>query len=73
MPRTLKLMFAAIAVVAVATPSLAAPPDRSNSQYARDAVRYSGNVFRQDGKLLGRDPDANIRFELNRDGYANEN
>lgn len=73
MPRILKLMFAAAAAVALATPSLAAPLDRQDFLYNSDAVQNSGYVFRPDGKLLGRDPDANIRFQLNRDGYANEN
>ena len=73
MPRTLKLTFAAAAAIAVATPSLAAPPDRQGFLYDSGAVQNSGYVFRPDGKLLGRDPDANIRFQLNRDGYANEN
>lgn len=73
MPHTLKLMFAAAAAVAVATPSLAAPPNRHDFLYNSDAMQNSGYVFQPDGKLLGRDPDVNIRFHLNRDGYANEN
>jgi len=73
MPRTLTLMFAAAVVVAAATPSLAAPPDRHDVGNLYNAAPYSGFVVRQDGKLLGRDPDAHIRFELMRDGYANEN
>ncbi len=73
MPRTLKVTFAAAVVVAAVTPSLAAPPDRRDVGNMRDPASYSGFVFRQDGKPLGRDPDANIRFELMRDGYANDN
>ena len=75
--RILKLMFAAAAAVAVATPSLAAPLERHDFLYNSEAMQNYGQnygyVFRPDGKLLGRDPDANIRFQLNRDGYANEN
>jgi hypothetical protein len=69
MSRNLKLLLAAGAVLAVATPALAVPPDRSDSRDWRD----SGYVFRQDGKYLGKDPDTNVRFELMRDGYADEN
>ncbi len=69
MSRNLTLLLAAGAVLAVATPAFAAPPDRRDSQDKQD----SGYVFRQDGKYLGRDPDASVRFELMRDGYANEN
>ena len=65
----LKFLLAAGAIVAVATPALAAPPDRRDSQDRRD----SGFVFRPDGKFLGKDPDVNVRFELMRDGYTNEN
>jgi hypothetical protein len=69
MSRNFKFLIAAGAVVAFATPSLAAPPDRRVPQDTRD----SAFVFRNDGKFLGRDPDVNVRFELMRDGYANEN
>jgi hypothetical protein len=69
MSRKLKILIAAGAVVAVATPSLATPPDHRVAQDARD----SAFVFRNDGKFVGRDPDVNVRFELMRDAYANEN
>ena len=73
MSRNLKLLIAAGAVVAFAAPSLAAPPDRSVPQNAAGYTSDSALVFRSDGKYLGRDPDTNIRFELMRDGYADEN
>jgi hypothetical protein len=73
MSRNLKLLLAAAAVVAIATPSLAAPPDHAVRQDVRDSVSNSTLVFRNDGKFLGKDPDVNVRFELLRDGYADEN
>jgi hypothetical protein len=30
-------------------------------------------VYREDGKYLGADPDARVRFELHRDSHANDN
>ena len=30
-------------------------------------------VIRWDGHVVGADPDANVRFQLMRDGYADEN
>ena len=31
------------------------------------------SVTRWDGKVVGADPDVNVRFQLMRDGFANEN
>ncbi len=74
MSRNLKLLLAAGAAVAViAAPAFAAPPDHAVRQDVRDQVSNSTLVFRNDGKFLGKDPDVNVRFELMRDGYADEN
>jgi hypothetical protein len=73
MSRNVKLLVVAAAVVVMATPSLAASPDHAVRQDVRDSASNSTLVFRNDGKFLGKDPDVNVRFELLRDGYADEN
>jgi hypothetical protein len=58
----LKLFALTVGAAALfATPSL-----------ARVAPTSSDTVFRPDGKIVGADPDLNIRFQLLRDEFANE-
>jgi hypothetical protein len=57
----LKLFSLTVGAVALfATPSLARVAPTSDT------------VFRPDGKIVGADPDLNIRFQLLRDEFANE-
>lgn len=64
---TMKLCFVAAAAASLlATPSFAGPAQDT-------APNASEIVVRMDGKVLGTDPDARIRFELARDSYADEN
>ena len=47
----------------ISAPSFAQTPTQQNSP----------TVYRWDGKPVGADPDSRIRFQLVRDGYADEN
>jgi len=77
--RRLKLLAVATgAAVLIVTPCLAGPYDRtaatSSGLYASDQGAYDANpVARWDGKIVGADPDVNVRFQLMRDGFADEN
>jgi len=64
--REIKLLFVAAAASLLATPTLAGPAQN-------DAPFASDIVVRNDGKVLGADPDVRIRFQLFRDAYADEN
>jgi hypothetical protein len=62
----LKLFSLAVGVVSLfATPSLAS--------VSQDTPTFGNTVFRPDGKIVGTDPDINVRFQLMRDSFANEN
>jgi hypothetical protein len=61
--RRLKLCVAIGTVALIATPALA------GMVQDRDPTV----VYRWDGKIAGKDPDANVRFQLLRDSFANEN
>jgi hypothetical protein len=63
MSSRLKLFSLALgAAASFATPSLARVAPATSSD----------TVFRPDGKIVGADPDVNIRFQLLRDEFANE-
>jgi hypothetical protein len=73
------LLSIAIGVAAlIATPAMAGPGGSvatpASESYTMDAAAYAANpVARWDGKIVGRDPDVNVRYELRRDGFADEN
>lgn len=65
MSARLKLFSLAVGAAALfATPSLA--------RVTQGVPASSDTVFRPDGKIVGADPDVNIRFQLLRDEFANE-
>ena len=70
--RKIKLLLATVGAAAlIASPALArtlhnaaAPADQAYAQ------AYGANtVVGSDGKVIGADPDANIRFQLQREGH----
>jgi hypothetical protein len=69
MKANLKVVLSAVALAAlVAAPAVA----KARTQTA-PAPAYSNNAVIQDGRVIGTDPDANIRSELRRDGESYRN
>jgi len=68
MKSNLKLVLSAVALAAlVAAPAVAKTrPQHQTSQ----VPAYSHNEVVQDGKVLGADPDANVRGQILRDGNS---
>jgi hypothetical protein len=66
--RKMKLLSIAVGAAAlVATPALASTV---HQKAASTAQAYGANtVVESDGKVIGADPDANIRFQLLREGH----
>lgn len=58
------LMSAAALAAVVATPTLAASP--------RQAAMSATGVVIVGDRIIGADPDVNVRFELRRDAYFSE-
>jgi len=74
MSSRVKLLSAVAAVVLVATPAFAGKTHKSTALDAYASADYGPtSVVRWDGKYAGQDPDQNIRFQLMRDAFANEN
>ena len=76
--RTMIVISASLAISALfVTPSLARPlVDRvAPAPEAYSFIDQNGaqSVVRWDGHVVGADPDESIRFQLMRDGFANEN
>jgi hypothetical protein len=73
--RTITVLMVTIAVTAFVNPALAAKKKSAVQAYAMATVTApnSRTVIGWDGRTLGADPDQNIRFQLMRDGFANEN
>ena len=73
------------AAAMIATPALASTAHKraplateayasADKAYGANAQASSGNtVVRWDGRMMGGDPDANVRFQLMLDAFANEN
>ena len=68
MKSNLKVVLSAVALAAlVAAPAVA----KSRTQHQTGQIpAYSHNEVIQDGKVLGTDPDANIRGQILRDGNS---
>jgi hypothetical protein len=67
-----KLLLVAFAASLLATPSFARTI-HTDAVPAVDASWADASVYRSDGKYLGADPDARVRFELYRDSHASDN
>ena len=65
----------AVLFVSLATaPLLAAPASAGGPQGGPyNSYHDQSWVVREDGKIVGRDPDANVRYELLRDAYGRDN
>ena len=76
--RVMPLLSASVVIPAlIATPTLARTL-LNRAQPAPEAYSFIDQndaqaVVRWDGHVVGADPDVNVRFQLMRDGYANEN
>ncbi|HXX08416.1 MAG TPA: hypothetical protein VEJ43_10165 [Pseudolabrys sp.] len=69
--RSIALVLGTVAVATVlATPASAS---KATEAYAMAPSKGVYSVIGWDGRVLGADPDRNIRFQLMRDGFANEN
>jgi hypothetical protein len=77
--RKMKLLSVAIGAAAlIATPALARTvhkqaPSASQAYASADQAYGANTVVGLDGKVIGRDPDANIRFQLLREGLLDAN
>ncbi len=82
--RRIKLTFmAAVAVALIANPAFAGSAQKRASateayasvseSYPTSEARNVYTVVGWDGRVAGADPDRNIRFQLMRDAFANEN
>ncbi len=80
--RTIKLAFIAVGTVTlIANPAFARTAQKrvvANEAFASvsDMPGSLGGVYTVvgwDGRVVGADPDRNIRFQLMRDAFANEN
>jgi len=79
--RTIKLTFVLGAATLIANPVFArtAPKQMSATEAFASVSEMPGSlggvhkVVGWDGRLVGADPDRNIRFQLMRDAFANEN
>ena len=67
-----KLLTVAFAASLLATPSFA-QVIYTDGAPAVGASWTDTSVYRSDGKYLGADPDARVRFELYRDSHASDN
>jgi hypothetical protein len=68
---SLKMMLTAVSLAAVvASPAFAKP--RSHVQAQQPAVVSSDAVVAPNGRVIGADPDANIRAEMLRDFQTSE-
>jgi hypothetical protein len=70
MSSRLKLAVAIGTATLIATPAFAAMI-QNNAPY--QTYNPYTTVYRWDGKYAGQDPDGNVRFQILRDGFANEN
>jgi hypothetical protein len=66
---TVVLLMSVGTAVLTAAPAAAAGPQRATYDSYSDPYK----VVREDGKIIGRDPDANVRYELMRDAYGRDN
>ena len=70
--RSVKVALAvAVAMAAIANPAFA-QKKKALEAYA-SASQGQNIVVGWDGRVVGTDPDKNIRFQLMRDAFANEN
>ena len=60
-------------LVTIGIAALIATPALAGQAQTKDPTKDPNTVVRWDGKIAGKDPDANIRFQLLRDAFANEN
>jgi len=69
--RSMTLILGTVAVMTI----FATPASASKAMEAYTMAQSKGvhTVVGWDGRVLGADPDRNIRFQLMRDGFANEN
>ena len=66
---TLMPLISVATALLTAAPAVAGDPQRAIYNSYSDPYA----VVRQDGKIIGRDPDASVRYELMRDAYARDN
>jgi hypothetical protein len=66
MKTNLKVVLSAVALAAL----VAAPAVAKTRTQTAPAPAYSNNAVIQDGRVIGTDPDANVRSELRRDGES---
>jgi hypothetical protein len=64
MKANLKIALSAVALAAL----VAAPAVAKSRQQVAPAPAYANGTVVQDGRVIGTDPDANVRSELRRDG-----
>jgi hypothetical protein len=65
-----KLVLSAVGIAMLATPALAQRPVHQASQQQSQLQASTANDVIVDGRLVGADPDANVRLELRRDAYG---
>jgi hypothetical protein len=69
----MKLVLVAVgAATVIANPAFAQKRASATEAYAM-ASKGAHTVVGWDGRVVGADPDRNIRFQLMRDAFANEN
>jgi hypothetical protein len=66
-----KLAVAALGLAMLATPALAQRPYQASQHQTQTQAPVADEVI-VDGRVIGADPDANVRLELRRDAYQSE-